>query len=327
MATARTGATALRSAEGQWVRAACALADPTHKQSGRSLALAALRPAASTLVTPRTWVAQASAAVAFMAGSLTCVHAAIEGLAASVGASKELLAAGPLLRLRSTVAALQRCDCTRWTLAGVAPDGAGVAPTAQELAADPAARPARRVPAPHACSLLAAAVTAPWLAHGCATGARPRVAELRASVRAAAMLTADFAATVRHPMRVGLGLPELAAEAGILRHCTDVLIATAGTRPRQLDVLHPVGLLNPEVNALEVEGGPALAAGPDLGATRNPAKANHAIVGPLVELLGKGLVHRARRAACPAAGAAVAAGTTAAAAAAAAAPGNQPGTA
>jgi hypothetical protein len=46
-------------------------------------------------------------------------------------------------------------------------------------------------------------------------------------------------------------------------------------------------LLDPLVDALEVEGSPALVAGPDWGATPDSADADHALIDPLAKLVCK----------------------------------------
>jgi len=136
---ARVSTPAALAAEREGVGAPRAASNPTHKKCGRGFPAAMLRPAASTPVAPRGWLAGTLGAIAVVALELATVLAAIEGHTAWVVAREELLTAKTLLFDCATEAHLRGGHRAGWASARVAADRALVA-APQPL---PTRRPAR----------------------------------------------------------------------------------------------------------------------------------------------------------------------------------------
>lgn len=117
--------------------------------------------------------------------------------------------------------------------------------------------------------------------------------KLRAGVCTTAAALADLTTAVCKPMGTAVRLPKFSAITGVFWHDANMKITAARAGP---GIFLATGitacLLDPLVDALQVEGFPTLVAGPDLGATCYSADADRAIVNPLAELVCKLLGQR-----------------------------------
>lgn len=194
------------AAQRKRVGAPLASPDTADKERGRGLAAAMVGPAASTAVAPRGWLPGALRAVPLVALPLACVLTASEPSPTRTAARVKLTTADALLLLRPTEAGARGCRHARRARPNVALHRASVAAAGQLPATNPATGPLRWVPALRCGAFLSAAVAAPRAANNSATGARSRVAEVRAAVGATPVTFAHVATAVGEPVWVLLRL-------------------------------------------------------------------------------------------------------------------------
>lgn len=191
-------------AERQRVEAAKPWPDPANQDSRLRLTAAAVGLPASTAVAPTSWIPRAETTFSRMALLLAAVLAALQWHSTTLSARKSYLAAHSLLFSSTAVASDGASHHAGWAWSSMAPSRTTVASTVQLPAALLAAGPLRLVAAPGRGRLDAAAVAPPRWPDGSTARARPRVAQLWAPVRAAAVALAHVAAAMREEIRVSL---------------------------------------------------------------------------------------------------------------------------